>query len=379
MMADGLVHRFQKSDIDPPAVLYTDRDCCNETGPSKYQVLFSKWSNLQIRLDIWHFMCHLALGGCVSESHPLYSTFMSHFSACLLEWDPNDYKLLLEAKRNQIINSGLPNPCDDVVRLSVSRQELTSHCRRRARGTEVTSYAIEDLILLLSETTDTLGVPLFNDDMTSIWAEEKRLLKCLQDVPSVPLYTVTKKVTKGGITLPVNRSAQESMSLESFLHHIVTSVPGTSANAVHFQAYLLDGLARWNASRRENAIDASKLTLRSFDIKMVSKVNSLSEKVLGKKLIKISLPPNKPTGEFIGVEYLHQQSGLGLTDEDVDKQIDEGCYVQDESDSEMSSTDDLFVPLPSDTVDDNTDEEHDAIQVDSSEESIDLCGIRGWN
>ena len=112
---------------------------------------------------------------------------------------------------------------------------------------------------------------------------------------------------------------------------------------------------------------------------MVSKVNSLSEKVLGKKLIETSLPPNKPTGEFIGVEYLHQQSGLGLTGEDVDKKIDEGCYVQDESDSEMSSTDDLFVPLPSDTVDDNTDEEDYAIQVDNSEESVDLCGIPGWN
>ena len=167
MMADGLDHRFQKSDIVPPAVLYTDHDCCNETGRSKYQVLLSKWSNLEIRLDIWHFMHHLALG-CVSESHPLYGTFMSHLSACILEWDPDDYKLLLEAKRNEIINSGLPNPSDDVVRLSVSRQELTNHCRRRARGTEVTSSAIEDLILSLAGTTDTLGVPLFNDYMTSI-------------------------------------------------------------------------------------------------------------------------------------------------------------------------------------------------------------------
>ena len=74
MMANGWMLRFQKHDVEPPAVLYTDRDCCSDTGPSKYEVLFSGWnphedsfrylafhasyhSRMHIRVisSLWHF------------------------------------------------------------------------------------------------------------------------------------------------------------------------------------------------------------------------------------------------------------------------------------------------------------------------------------
>ena len=61
MMADGLMLRFWKHDVEPPAVLYTDRDCCSDIGPSKYEMLFSDWNHMKIRLDIWHFMRHITL------------------------------------------------------------------------------------------------------------------------------------------------------------------------------------------------------------------------------------------------------------------------------------------------------------------------------
>ena len=66
--------------------------------------------------------------------------------------------------------------------------------------------------------------------------------------------------------------ANGSTSLEGFHHHIVTFVPGISANAVHFQAYLLDGIAWWNSSRKQDALDVCKTSIRS-DVKMVAKVN----------------------------------------------------------------------------------------------------------
>ena len=97
MMADGLTLRFQKHDVEPPAVLYTDRDCCSDTGPAKYEVLFFDWNHMKIRLDIWHFMRRIILG-CISESHPLCDTFMGRLSSCIFEWDAEGYKLLLQAK-----------------------------------------------------------------------------------------------------------------------------------------------------------------------------------------------------------------------------------------------------------------------------------------
>ena len=36
-MAMGLMHRYERAAIDPPNLLYTDKDCCSQSGPSKYQ------------------------------------------------------------------------------------------------------------------------------------------------------------------------------------------------------------------------------------------------------------------------------------------------------------------------------------------------------
>ena len=37
-MAEGLVRRYEQARQEPPQLLYTDRDCCSQSGPSKYQV-----------------------------------------------------------------------------------------------------------------------------------------------------------------------------------------------------------------------------------------------------------------------------------------------------------------------------------------------------
>lgn len=75
-LADGLVGRYRSAAQPAPILLYTDRDCCSASGPSKYASLFGDWNGLQVRLDIWHWMRRMS-GGCTTESHPLYGTFMS--------------------------------------------------------------------------------------------------------------------------------------------------------------------------------------------------------------------------------------------------------------------------------------------------------------
>lgn len=251
-LADGLMERYEKHQQPHPLILYTDRDCCSSTGRSKFLELFGRWSNLQVRLDIWHFFRRLGLG-CTSESHPLYGTFMSQLSSCVFEWDAEDYQLLLRAKEAELIAAGMQHPSGTGVRKAITKEELARHCRRRTRGVDRTIDLLEALLLSLSSATDTLGNPLLRENIEDIWMEQKKHVGCIQDPPDVCLYTITGHLMKGGVKLPVFRCARGTTSLESFHSHLVKFIPGTSASAVNFQAYLLDGITRWNAARAKEA------------------------------------------------------------------------------------------------------------------------------
>ena len=129
---------------------------------------------------------------------------------------------------------------------------------------------IESLLLSLASSTDTLGVPLFREEMNDIWEEQRQHLACIQDPPNIPLYTITGHILKGGIRLPLLRCARGSTSLESFHLHINRFIPGTSASAVNYQAYLLEGITR---SRAAAAVDTSpNHPLRTFDSRLQHKV-----------------------------------------------------------------------------------------------------------
>ena len=52
-------------------------------------------------------MQRMAGGCCTStESYPLYGTFMAKLSNCIFAWDPEDYALLLAAKKGELHESG---------------------------------------------------------------------------------------------------------------------------------------------------------------------------------------------------------------------------------------------------------------------------------
>ncbi|XP_078368980.1 uncharacterized protein LOC144652956 [Oculina patagonica] len=63
-MADGLMKRYKDASVDPPVLLYVNRDCCS----GKTKSLFAEWDKLQIRLDIHHFMRRITTG-CSTEAH----------------------------------------------------------------------------------------------------------------------------------------------------------------------------------------------------------------------------------------------------------------------------------------------------------------------
>lgn len=199
---------------------------------------------------------------------------MSQLSQCIFEWDESDLSLLIEAKKGELVQAGLADPSPSAVRNSLSKEELSRHCKRKTRGHQETLKEIEALLLALFPLTDSLGVPLFKEEMKVIWQEQQQHVSCLQDPPGVPLYTVTGHITKGGVKLPVLRCARGSTSLESFHLHLARFIPGSSTSAVNYQAYLLDGITRWNSLRAAAAFDSPSQTIRTFDLRLQDRVNT---------------------------------------------------------------------------------------------------------
>lgn len=225
-LVDGLIERYVRGNVNPPILMYVDRDCCGD----KFRKMFQLWPDMTIRLDIWHLMRRFA-DGCSSNSHPLYGTFMAHLSGCLFEWDREDVDRLREAKRSELLAEGIANLSAGALDKRISKKELALHCRRTTRGVEVTTRSLEELITTMSGPAglSEMGVPLFNQSrMEVIWRLQKRHILCIQDPPGVQLYTKVRELKKGGVVLPVYRCARGSTSLESFHLHVARFVPGIS-------------------------------------------------------------------------------------------------------------------------------------------------------
>lgn len=75
---------------------------------------------------------------------------------------------------------------------------------------------------------------------------------------------------------------------------------GTSASDMHFQAYLLQGLSRWNADRAAAAVTSSPSPeSKTYSGLLCESVNKLSESVLGRKLKPSFQQIGKYTGKRI--------------------------------------------------------------------------------
>ncbi|XP_035990887.1 uncharacterized protein LOC118562569 [Fundulus heteroclitus] len=83
-MAAGLMRRYREAGVAPPAIMYVDRDCCSPHGQSQVRAMFAEWRELQVRLDIWHFMRRFA-AGVTTEAHQLYGVFMARLSRCIFQ------------------------------------------------------------------------------------------------------------------------------------------------------------------------------------------------------------------------------------------------------------------------------------------------------
>ncbi|XP_071501526.1 uncharacterized protein [Diadema antillarum] len=332
-MTAGLVRRYEAAGQPPPELLYVDRGCCGANS-----LVFKEWPDLTVRLDIWHFMRRLARG-CTTESHQLYAFFLRHLSAAIFEWSADDVEQLVRAKRAELAEKNVICPNDDDTLKRIGRKEMARHCRRSTRGTDETTRLIEDLLMSLDgqEGRDTLGVPLFDSDkIWNIWESQKRHVACLQDPPGVQLYTKIGETVKGGVTLPVYRCARGSTSLESFHLHLNRFIPGTQANNVHYQAYLLEGVHRWNCDRAAAAVTAQGPSHTSYGSSIEHDVEKTNQELFGKAINPTLVAPRKYTGELIGLEYLFHQNNQVLLPLDPDEaegddeDLDAGFLAQED-------------------------------------------------
>ena len=296
-MAEGLMDRYIASNTPPPKVLYVDRDCCSTR--SKQQ--FHKFPNMVIRLDIWHFMRRLAMA-CCSESHALYGTFMLRLSGAIFEWDPDDMAKLYEAKEAQLSSSGILAAQHADIAKYISKKESATHCKRRTQGSEECLGLIEQLLETFSSDLgkDTMGIPLLDADRTwQIWDQQKRHLPCIQDPQGINLYTCTGHITKGNVKLPTYRCARGSTSLESFHLHIARFIPGSTANDTTFQAYLLEGMVRWNQDRGAKAVEGQPPAERTYNSALQNEMNRLTTVVYGEALFPNYQAPRAYTGKIL--------------------------------------------------------------------------------
>ncbi|CAL8271039.1 unnamed protein product [Merluccius merluccius] len=356
-MVAGVMERYRQAAIAPPLLLYVDCGCCISEGSSKLQTRFGEWPDLHIRLDIWHLMRRLAVG-CTTDAHPLYPTFMGCLSACIFEWDAGDLSLLRRAKREQLEREGVPALTDAAVDARIGKRELSQYCRRRTRGEEATISLIGRLLQELGGANgrDLMGVPLLDQvRMEHMWRVQQRHIKCIQDLPGVQLYTEKGTINKGGVVLTRYRCARGSTSLESFHCHLNRFIPGTSANALNFQLYLLEGLNRWNQDRGTAAVPAavssrpSSLLTYTYSGDVTQCVNTNSFKVLGRAFVPTFRPPSKYTGELLGIDYLLSQTGQPLQvnpdSEEAENMLEDVAEGEEEDEGfEEDQTPDLTVP-----------------------------------
>jgi hypothetical protein len=167
---------------------------------------------------------------------------------------------------------------------------------------------------------------------------------------------------------------------------IVTFIE-TAANDMHFQAFLFDGICRWNAARSSAALSDSVSKLRSFDVKLKDRLNSLSTSVLGQPIDRNFQPPANYTGELFGVEYLYNETGAIAEVIDIDKEIEEGMDVQEDIYPEKpSSHEKEFDPelkLACSTMT-GPNESSDAVSSEKNVDEGDKCAvdsrsIEGWD
>ena len=90
-LADGVMGRYERADVESPTLMYVDRGCCRLQGHTHVEALFDRWieDGMVIRLDIFHWI-HRFDSAVRTESHSKYAVFKSAISGAVFAYNKDD-------------------------------------------------------------------------------------------------------------------------------------------------------------------------------------------------------------------------------------------------------------------------------------------------
>ncbi|KAK2814276.1 hypothetical protein Q5P01_000649 [Channa striata] len=318
-MYEGLAKRYRSADIEKAQYQWVDRDCCAafkvaDSIPGEH-LNWDAWktsdatvaeatsgnllntcasrscynANITIKLDLFHCMRRF-LRECVSEHHPLYSSFAQFLSAAFSVVDQGDLQRLRDAYRFCGIQPANP---------AKTPFELT--------------HRVESVFQHFYLAQDPNGIHLFKPTMLKAWRIQRvHILRgCLSDPEveggilyryggTVQLNHVQGEGAKVSVWIPIRGTSQQ----EGYHFHQAQWVTGTRVSSELFQGQGMTGVARWNYKYLVDLKQPGVCLLAAFDPALIADLNVVSEQVLGEEKYSALHLSNTDTGEKFGLEYV---------------------------------------------------------------------------
>ncbi|XP_078143031.1 uncharacterized protein LOC144541810 [Centroberyx gerrardi] len=245
-MYEGLAQRYSAAGVEKAGYQWVDRDCCaafkvldagaqehlfwdcwktteaivaeatsgSLANSSASRTKFNK--DITVKLDLFHCMRRFTRE-CVSEHHPLYSSFCQFLSAAFIVVDQSDLQKLKEAY----------DFCG-ICPVNPTKQHIREHCRTKIPQPRELLQRVEDILHHFHLAKDSNDVLLFMASMLKMWRIQRiHILRgCLSD-PEVGegiLYryggTLQLNYTKGeGAAVPIWIPVRGTSQQEGFHFH----------------------------------------------------------------------------------------------------------------------------------------------------------------
>ncbi|TDG98454.1 hypothetical protein EPR50_G00218830 [Perca flavescens] len=234
--------------------------------------------NIIIKMDLFHCLRRF-LRECVSEHHPLYSSFAQFLSAAFSVVDQEDLQRLKEAYAFFGIQPANP-----------TKAHIREHCRTRIPQPEELVKRVEGVFQHFYLATDPNGIPLFKPSMLKTWRIQRiHILRgCLSDPEveggilyrhggTLQLNHVQGEGTKVPVWIPIRGTSQQ----EGYHFHQAQWVTGTCVSTEPFLAQGMTGVARWNYQRLVDLKQPDVHLPTVFDPALMAELNAVSERGLG--------------------------------------------------------------------------------------------------
>ena len=270
--------------------------------------------DITVKLDLFHCMRRFTRE-CVSEHHPLHSSFCKFLSAAFTVVDQGDLQKLKEAYTF----------CG-IVPANPTKQHVREHCRTKVPPPKELVKRVEDVLQHFHLTKDPNGVLLFKPSMLKEWRIQRvHILRgCLSDPEGEDgtLYryggTLQLNHVQGeGATVPIWIPVRGTSQQEGFHFHQAHWVTGNQVSTNLFQAQAMTGVVRWNFQRLLDLKQPDVVLPKVFDPVLIADLNRASERVLGAIKYPALHVSVRDTGERFGLQY--HEPGCGPVPLDWDK------------------------------------------------------------